>query len=55
MRNKRFTLTREQVTLLAQIRGKEVNNFVFKNGNVRIRLTPKEQKALRLGEFRNSS
>ena len=54
MRNKRFTLTREQVALLAQIRGKEVNNFVFKNGNVRIRLNPKEQKALKLGEFRHS-
>ena len=55
MRNKRFTLTREQVALLAQIRGKEVNNFAFKNGNVRIRLNPKEQKALKLEEFRNSS
>ena len=53
MRNKRFTLTREQVALLAQIRGKEVNNFVFKNGNIRIRLNVKEQKALKLGDFKN--
>lgn len=53
MRNKRFVLNREQIRQLSEFRGREVKNLALKNGNVRIRLTPKEQAALGFGDFKD--